>query len=63
MDAVTKKHKREIVSLLENGDLSHNDLVERTDYSFDEVQSIIRSLRRDRKVAITLDRRYTTLAN
>jgi predicted transcriptional regulator len=56
---VTKKQQREVLSLLEESDKTHEELLEEMDQSFDTIQSIIRVLRRSRKVSITLDRRYT----
>lgn len=51
--------RRQVLEVLrEEGPLSHEELADELDYSWDHVQKIIRELRTEGLVTITLDRRY-----
>jgi len=55
---VTMKDRRTILTQLETEPKNHTELVNSTQYNWKEIQSIIRKLRNNDNVQITLDRRY-----
>lgn len=52
--------ERALLRELEDGPLTHEQLCDRMGIHWDNLQSLIRSLRSKNKVAITLDRRYVS---
>lgn len=55
--------EQSVIQELEDGQLSHDELCDRLGVHWDDLQTLIRSLRSKNKVAITLDRRYVSTDN
>lgn len=56
---IDPSERRAVVTiLLEQGPMSHEDLVKETGFDWKKTRKIIRDLRNEDQVSITLDRRY-----
>lgn len=60
MSVTTAQQNKVFDTISENEPISHEGLCETLDYKWDELQPVIRELRRNDQVRITLDRRYET---